>query len=403
MIHWLQVLHDLGVITVIPLMKDFVLQVGNLGAGKTTEMVGWALAEADETSVKQAERQSRVDAGELTKEQAEAAKQHDRESYLNFPLKMGILRRDCEAWAKSEEILGNKYRAMAYRDLPNHIHFIGRLEKVPKGDDWAGVHSVSPNLYTFLAQRRKMAEDNALPDEDEGRDYLGVDEAQDLLRSRRSGNKYVKLLSEHADFFRKMGLEVQYQGPQQSQMDKNFRGKTSKKVLAEKYEYVDKEKGPIDPDTQIHFYYLKFTVFDTSTTEAIEKKVHAVFFMPYQWAKIVHRYYGTNVFQSESLTTRDANKEFLQIGATPMTTTSPPAEGGELVEEDGGEEGVFAAGGNQLLIEVAQNVASMAEALENNVFFTMGKKQANAILNNPLLTMKTADIKKLLAKLSKVK
>ena len=173
----------------------------------------------------------------MTKEQAIAEAKHDREVYLNYPLKIGLLRRDCEAFAKSEEILGRKYEAMAVRDIANHLHFIGDPRNVENNPDYAGLASSSPSLYTFIAQRRVDAERTPLPDIDEGRDFLGIDEAQDLLRSRRSGDRYVKLLSENADFFRKMGLEVLYQGPQQSQMDKNFRGKSTKKVLAEKFEY----------------------------------------------------------------------------------------------------------------------------------------------------------------------
>jgi hypothetical protein len=375
-------------------LKDFVLQVGNLGSGKTTEMTCQGLVFGEETSLKVADIASKVDAGQMTVEQAIEAATHLRESYLNYPLKMGLLRQHCEAWAKSEELLGNKYRAMAYRDMPNHIHFIGSPEKIPKGKEWEGVDCVSPNLYVFLAQRRQMAEKQPLPDEDEGRDYLGVDEAQDLLRSRRSGDKYVKLLSEHADFFRKMGLEVQYQGPQQSQMDKNFRGKSTKKVLAEKYEYVDPEIGPIDPDNNIHFYYLKFTVFDTSTTEAIEKRVHAIFYMSYKSGKMVHRYYGTNVFQSESLTTRNVNAEFTDGGRVPLTTTSPPAENGVLVE--GGDDRR-----NELLIQVAENLEAMSEVLSKNAFFTLTARESKSLVNM-LSTLKAADVKKLLKKLSKL-
>jgi hypothetical protein len=206
-------------------LKDFVLKVGNLGAGKTVAMVGTALYFAEQSAIQLAELQRQVDAGELAPEKAREESTHLRHCYLNFPLKMGLLKADTQRWADAEEAQGNKYRALAYRLTPDFIHFIGRLDEVPKTPEFEGVVSVSNSLYHFIAQRRQAAEANPLPDRDEGKDYLGIDEAQDLIRSRRSGDRYVKILSENADFFRKMGLEVEYQGPQQSQMDKNFRGK----------------------------------------------------------------------------------------------------------------------------------------------------------------------------------
>jgi len=367
----------------IPLMKDFVLQVGNLGGGKTVEGVGMVLYYAEQTSLTLAELQRKVDAGEIKQSEMDEERKHQRECYLNFPLKMALLKADSERWARSEEALGNKYRAMAYRDMPNHIHFIGNLNEVPKDPDFAGVDSVSPSIYHFIARRRNEVEANPLPDRDEGRDLLLLDEAQDLARSRRSGDRYVKIISENADFFRKMGLEVQYQGPQQSQMDKNFRGKSTKKTLAEKFEYTDPKTGlPVDPENNQHYYFLKFTVFDTSNTE---RRPSATFFMPYEdkdhpqlgefpGAKLCHRYYGTNVFHSQSLTTRGTLSEFTGTGggAAPPTTDIDMDEDVAM-----GEPGGTA---NDLLIAVAQNMTSISKALKRNPFFNLKPKDAKALL-----------------------
>jgi hypothetical protein len=354
-------------------LKDFVLKVGNLGAGKTVAMVGTALYFAEQSAIQLAELQRQVDAGELAPEKAREESTHLRHCYLNFPLKMGLLKADTQRWADAEEAQGNKYRALAYRLTPDFIHFIGRLDEVPKTPEFEGVVSVSNSLYHFIAQRRQAAEANPLPDRDEGKDYLGIDEAQDLIRSRRSGDRYVKILSENTDFFRKMGLEVEYQGPQQSQMDKNFRGKSTKKVLAEKFEYVDPRTGlAIDSENDQHYYFLKFTVFDTSNTE---RRPSATFFMPYEEAKLVHRYYGTNVFHSQSLTTKNTLSEFTgnSGGAAPPQTDMDFDDESGFNETGGGT-------ANDLLIATAQNVTAISRALNKNPFFNMTPKDAKKLL-----------------------
>jgi|GEM_PF-6653681 hypothetical protein len=210
----------------IPLMKDFVLQVGNLGGGKTVEMMGYILASAEETAKAVADLMRQVEAGLITQAQMDEKVKHLRKCYANFPVKIGLLRADCEAEAKRQETAGDKWGAWATRHIADYIFYIGEIGNVPKLPDYAGVQVAAPSVYHFIAWRRNEVDKNPLPDEDEGRDYFGIDEAQDLIPSRRSGDRYVKILSGNADFFRKMGLEVQYQGPQQSQMDKNFKGKT---------------------------------------------------------------------------------------------------------------------------------------------------------------------------------
>lgn len=401
-------------------MKDFVLQVGNLGAGKTVEMMAMALYSAEATAVDIAELRFKVDSKQMTTDQMNEAVKHLRQSYLNFPSKIALLRADCEAQARVQEasqgtfefddkVLSAKYRAMATRDIPNHIFYIGSPQNLPQLPEYGGVQSVSNNVYSFIAKRRVEVEKNPLPDGDEGKDFMGIDEAQDLLRSRRSGDKYVKVLSENADFFRKMGLEVQYQGPQQSQMDKNFRGKSTKKILAEKFEYRDPATGLYeDPKSKQNFYYNKYTVFDTSNTE---KRKSATFYIPFedprfpvtladgevvgQGAKLIHRYYGTNVFHSQSLTTKSTLQEFL--------TDNPEAA---LPDQDEEIELEQTGAANELIIETARQVTIMSQALAKNPLFTMKPRDVNALLKglgelsrNPFLNLRPKEAEKLLKKL----
>jgi hypothetical protein len=230
---WLPItkIEKLGIQTVVGWEAEpnheVILQGGirSHNSGKTVEMMGAILTFAEETSKAVVALMQQVEAGTITQEYMNERVKHLRICYANFPTKVGLLRADCEAEAKRLDGLGDKWGAWATRHIADYIFYIGDINNVPKLPEYAGVQVAAPSVYHFIAWRRTEVDKSPLPDEDEGRDYFGIDEAQDLIPSRRSGDRYVKILSGNADFFRKMGLEVQYQGPQQSQMDKNFKGK----------------------------------------------------------------------------------------------------------------------------------------------------------------------------------
>ena len=359
-------------------MKDFVVMAGNLGGGKTLTLTDVSLQEAEKTANKVADRQRRIDEKEITIEQAKEEAKHDRQVFINYPLKIAVLKADLEKAAQEEEKIGNKYKAMALRDIPNHLFFLGSLDMVPKTPQYVGVQSAAKNVYNFIADRRAAMESDPLPDEDEGRDFLGLDEAQDLLRSRRSGDKYVKVVAENADFFRKMGLETWYQGPNQPQMDKNFRGKNTKKCLAEKFEYADPVTGESeDPETHINYYFIKITIFDVSNLEK-HPPPSVTRYIDYPTAKKVHKYYGSNVFQSQSMTTKNTLSEFLSI---PLKG----AQAGLTTDEQKDDEPEIAS--PKELLDILKVLAEqqktlmdqqveMAEELEKNFFANMDPKDA---------------------------
>ena len=157
----------------------------------------------------------------------------------------------------------------------------------------------------------------------------------------------------------------------------------------------------IDPESGQHFYYIKYTVIDYSNTE---RRPSAIFYMNFEAAKLVHRYYGTNVFQSESLTTKNTLSQFLPPGMTRQA----PLESQPSDDSSGGSvrDSIPDLADNpqaiQVLMATAENVAAMSEILNKNPFFILKPREAKALLDNPFLQMKNAVVKKVIKALMKI-
>jgi hypothetical protein len=218
---------------------DVVIVAGGLGAGKTQLVVQQCLQEAEKACMPDPPVPG-------------------RQIYINFPVDIEKVRRDCATEGHPE--------------VADRIHIVN-------------------DLYGFLANRRSELQLHPLKAEDEGRDILFLDEAWEYANSRRSLTKSSIDFVDYMRIARKLGFEVMASMQLKSSVDKVIRVLGSKNVLAERHYYTD------TVEKKLKSYY-EYTLWwsEGSTT---------FYIMPEQ-SKKIHEYYLTTQLQAPGQASLDS-------------------------------------------------------------------------------------------------